>query len=125
MLDLFSGSGSASAIYREAGWEVYTLDKDPRWGASIQEDVLSWAYRDQFPPGFFHTITCAPPCTEFSRAKTTRPRDIALGDMIVQKTLDIIQYFRPIFCWLENPRDGLLRTRPYMQGLPFVDADYC
>ena len=35
----------------------------------------------------------------------------------------------PIFStekwFLENPRDGLLQKRPYMEGIPFIDVDYC
>ncbi len=25
----------------------------------------------------------------------------------------------------ENPRIGLLKSREYMQGIPYTDADYC
>ena len=27
--------------------------------------------------------------------------------------------------WFENPSTGLLGTRPYMAGMPYVDVDYC
>jgi hypothetical protein len=43
----------------------------------------------------------------------------------VQKTIQILKYFKPERWWLENPRNGLLKKRPYMQGIPFADADYC
>ncbi len=124
MLDLFSGTGSAASVYREAGFEVTTLDNDPRWGADITQDILEWDYTI-FPPGYFHTVVCAPPCTDFSKAKTTQPRNLELADSLVLRALEVIQYLTSQFWWLENPRHGLLRTRPYMQGLPFVDADYC
>ena len=64
-------------------------------------------------------------CTEFSRAKTTAPRNLELADKLDLKALAIVRFFKPRRWWMENLRNGLLRTRPYMQGLPFVDADYC
>ena len=30
-LDLFSGTGSVAEAYREKGYEVWTVDVDPRW----------------------------------------------------------------------------------------------
>ena len=57
-----------------------------------------------------------------SRAKT--PRDLVLADSFVQRSLDIIRYFNVPF-WIENPWTGLLRTRPVIQGIPYVRCDYC
>ena len=59
------------------------------------------------------------------QGKTTAPRKLALADALARKALEIIKYLRPERWWLENPRNGLLHTRQYMQGIPFVDADYC
>ena len=64
------------------------------------------------------------PCTEFSRALTTRPRNLDLAARVAQKALEIIRYFQPAHWWIEIPRYGLLPSRPYMQGLPFADVDY-
>ena len=36
MLDLFSGTGSVAKVYRDHGYEVITLDSDPRFKADIQ-----------------------------------------------------------------------------------------
>ena len=41
------------------------------------------------------------------------------------RTLELIDYFKPRFWGLENPQSGLLKTRPYMEGLPFQDVTYC
>ena len=41
------------------------------------------------------------------------------------RTLELIDYFKPRFWALENPQSGLLKTRPYMEGLPFQDVTYC
>jgi len=95
MLELFSGSSSAGQVYRDLGFEVISVDNDPRWNPTWVVDILSWDYRCLFRPGDFHTVVCAPPCTEFSSAKTTGPRDLDLADRLVQKGLEIIKYLAP------------------------------
>ena len=124
LLDLFCGTGSVGAVYRAQGFEVTSLDNVPKWKADIREDILEWDYT-VFPPGYFHTVVCGVPCTEFSIAKTVGTRDLGLADSIVIKTLEILEYLKPKKWWMENPRHGLLKTREYMQGIPYTDADYC
>ena len=68
---------------------------------------------------------CEVPCTDYSRALTTRPRDLVKGDLVAQKALEILKYFQPEKWWMENPRWGLLKDRPFMKGIPFIDVDYC
>ena len=58
-------------------------------------------------------------------AKTVGERNLQGADKIVQKVLEIIRYFQPDHWRIENPRTGLLKNRTFMQGLPFVDVDYC
>ena len=48
-----------------------------------------------------------------------------MADALVQITLAIFRFLRPSRWYLENPRNGMLKDRPYMQGIPFVDLDYC
>jgi len=121
-LDLFSGSGSVGDVAKELGYTVISLDRDME--AEIQIDIMDWDCRD-FPKGFFDVIWASPPCTEYSRAKTTAPRDIEGANEIVQKTLDILEYFEPKYWILENPQTGLLKDQLMMWGLPFKDIDYC
>ena len=63
------------------------------------------------------------PCTEYSRALTTRPR--RLLDALVLRALEIIAHFGPLMWVIENPATGLLKTRPFMERLPWVDVTYC
>jgi len=51
----------------------------------------------------------SPPCTEFSRALTSRPRRLEEGDILAKRSLEILSYFRPRWWTLENPV-GLLQT---------------
>jgi hypothetical protein len=123
-LVLFKGTGSIDAALEKQGWSVTSLDILPKFQPTFAEDIMTWNYR-QFEPGHFAFIWASPVCTEFSRALTTRPRVIELGDRLAKKALEIVDYFKPKWWALENPQTGLLKTRPYMQGLPYQDVCYC
>ena len=125
MLDLYAGTGSVGDVFRDLGYEVVSLDCNPKFKPTITVDVMQWDYRKNYPPQYFDVIACSPPCTEFSTAMTCRPRQLEHADMLVQKALEIIDYFQPELWFLENPRLGLLKSRAYMVGIPFVDIDYC
>ena len=122
---MYSGTGSVAEIFADKGYEVVTVDIDPKYQPSIQVDMLEWDYKSLFKPGYFSVITCSPPCTEFSRAMTSRPRDLEYADSLVLKGLEIIHYLQPDFWYVENPQTGLLKSRPYMKGYAYVDVDYC
>ena len=122
LLDLFSGTGSVGEVAKELGFNVISLDRDME--ADIEIDIMDWDYTD-LPRDFFDVIWASPPCTEYSRAKTTAPRDIEGANIIVQRTLDILEHFCPKYWILENPQTGLLKDQLMMWGLPFKDVDYC
>ncbi len=56
---------------------------------------------------------------------TCRARDLEMADQIVQRTLDIIAHFQPRYWFIENPKTGLLKERPFMKEYAYVDVDYC
>ena len=122
MLDLFSGSGSVSKVARKQGWGTVTLDRD--LPADLQIDIMDWDCTS-FNPKFFDFVWASPPCTDYSRAKTTAPRNIEYANNIVERTLKIINFLNPDFWVIENPQSGLLKDQPMMQGIPYVDVDYC
>jgi site-specific DNA-cytosine methylase len=123
-LVLFKGTGSIDKALEAAGWEVHSIDIDPKCEASETCDILAWD-PSKFDVGHFDFIWASPVCTEFSTLLLRRPRRLELGDSFVQRALLIIETLKPRWWVLENPQTGLLKTRPYMQGLPFVDVDYC
>ena len=127
LLELFAGTGSVGKAFERRGWEVTSLDVDPKANASITADILTWDYR-QFPPGHFDAIWASPVCTMYSIARTTAktPRDLVWADSLVEKTLEIIDYFKPAFWAFENPASGMLKRRPCVAHLPPpVIASYC
>jgi site-specific DNA-cytosine methylase len=122
MLDLFSGTGSVKKAFAARGYKTVTLDRDHE--ADFKVDIMQWDYK-KIKPRTFKVIHASPPCTEYSRAKTTGVRDIAGANKIVRKTLEIIRYFQPDVFIIENPQTGLLKEQPFMRNIPYADADYC
>ena len=124
--DICCGTGRVSNVWRAAGHETLTLDLDPKCQPDICTDIMTWEYTDfgLEPPDF---IWCSPPCTHYSiaRTKAKTPRDLEGSDAIVQRCLDIIQYWRPKYWVIENPQTGLLKTREVVKGIPFKDVTYC
>ena len=71
LLELFSGTGSVGNVASTFGFEVVSVDRD--MDATFKYDIVDWDYR-QYPPKYFDVVWMSPPCTEYSRALTTRPR---------------------------------------------------
>lgn len=89
------GTGAWSKPYKDAGYDV-------RLVTLPDNDVLTYQ-----PPSGVYGILAAPPCTEFSLAKSGRPRDFAAGVEIMAACLKIIWECRKnnklAFWALENP----------------------
>lgn len=135
LIELFSGSSSvAKAIERSLPpkWslKVHSVDIHPKYNPTTATDILTWKYKPVLKsfmaPARKQDIVwvhASPPCTEYSKAKTTAPRDLPLADELAKKALRIIKYCQGLapdqsrFFWtVENPV-GLMRTRDFMQRL--------
>jgi hypothetical protein len=145
LVELFSGSSSvAKAIARSlpSNWalKVHSVDIHPNYNPTTRTDILQWDYKPVLKRFLAPTddddvvwVHASPPCTEYSKAKTTGQRDLPLADKLVKQALRIIKYCKSLapdpsrFFWtLENPV-GLLRTRPFMARLePYLHTtSYC
>ena len=123
-LELFAGTGSVGRAFEQLGWEVVSLDIDPKCGATHVADILSWDHR-VYPRGHFHFVWASPVCTHYIIARTTGgPRDLLSADRLVRRALDVVEYFGCHWA-MENPQTGLLKTRDIVRGLPFFDTSYC
>ena len=108
VLELFSGTGSMGRAFEELGWEVISLDVDPKASPTVCAAICSWKTLPMFSPGYFDFIWASPVCTEYSRVLTRRPRRLEEGDRLVLRTLQIIQELQPRFWAIENLATGLL-----------------
>jgi hypothetical protein len=127
LLELFSGTGSIGNNFRAKGWEVTTVDLNPKSDVMIITDVGAWDFA-RYEPGYFQCVWASPPCTHYSIARTTAktPRDLEGSDKLVQVVLDIIGYHKPVGgFFIENPQTGLLKSRQVVSGLSFHDTSYC
>ena len=114
LLELFSGTKSVGKVAETFGFDVVSLDLTH---ADINTDILNWDF-NIYEPEHFDVIWASPPCTEYSRALTTRTRNISSANQTVLKTLEIIEYLNPTYFVLENPPTGLLREQTFMYGIP-------
>jgi len=137
ILDLCGGTGSWAKPYKDAGYKVITItspDFDVNdyeikngvltfWGTSEKDKMREMKTKD------IYGIFVAPPCTMFSRARTTAktPRDFKGAMEVVKSCLDIIwqvQYenrFDLKFWAMENPAGHLQR---FMGKPPFKFQPY-
>ena len=101
ILDLCGGTGAWSKPYKDAGYDVRLITLP-------EHDVRAY-----WPPENVYGILAAPPCTEFSNAKTTAPRNLEAGLEIIIAVMRIIwicQRQRKLNFWaIENPRGLLTR----------------
>ena len=126
LLELFCGTSSIGRAFEKRGLEVISVDIDPKSNPTFCCDILDFDYR-QFPPGHFDVVWGSPPCTMYSRARTTAKtaRDLEGADALVKRTRDIIDYIKPRFWAFENVGSGLLPGRDVVAGLHCDFLTYC
>lgn len=116
VLSLFDFSGNWSKPYKDAGYEVYQVD------IKHGLDILDLNQSD-FPFQSVHGVLAAPPCTDFasSGAQYWKQKDLdgrtAASLALIDKTLEIVEWFQPEWWALENPVGRLSKLRP-MLGNP-------
>ncbi len=94
LLELFSGTGSVGSAFASAGWEVVSLESDPKTDAKIHEDILNWD-PTTYPPGHFDTIWASPCCTHYSIARhgAKTPRNLVWANSLVLRVLKLSSIF--------------------------------
>ena len=118
LLELFCGTKSMGKAFEALGWEVVSVDILASFEPTIVADIRTWD-PTCFPQRYFDAIHASPPCQQYSAARTTAktPRDLEGSDELVQKTMQIMDFWQPLIWIIENPWTGLLRKRPFMEPL--------
>lgn len=116
ILDLCSGTGSATAPFAAAGWEVVSVDTDAYWRPTHVADIREWA------PGAgarFDVVWASPPCTYFSRRDQPGlyPNEPDPDTSIAEACVRLISELAPSVWWLENVR-GARRWLAPLLGPP-------
>lgn len=135
VLDLFSGTGSATEPWASAH-DVVSVELDPRFEATITADVLDLTVEGLAEHGPFDFIWASPPCTAFSvasighhwtggrRAYIPKTEAASHNQELVAHTIRLIAGLTPRWWVMENPR-GVLRKLPCVKGLPRHEVSLC
>lgn len=111
MLDLFAGMGGASAAMVDRGWEVVTVDNEPRFNCAHTADLANWSYSG--PP--VDLVWASPPCTEFSRESMPWKRTGNRPSLeLVEAARRITREVRPQWWVLENVRGATKYLNPLL-----------
>ena len=138
VFDFFSGTGSSTQAFKDAGHTVISFELDPYFEATETVDVMTLIASDLIArygkPDF---VWASPPCTAFSVASmghhwksggvNPEPRtdSARFSQELVLHTRDLIAELNPTHGWLiENPR-GMLRKLPVVANLPRRTVTYC
>lgn len=138
VFDFFSGTGSSTQAFEDAGHTVYRFELDEKFTATENVDIMKlnakYLIEKYGQPDF---IWASPPCTAFSvasigyhwtggkRAYEPKTEFASYSQKLVAHTVQLIKDLNPTKGWLmENPR-GVLRKLPVVANLPRNTVTYC
>jgi site-specific DNA-cytosine methylase len=139
ILELFKGTGSITKYYKDKDAEVISLDILEKFEPTIISDIMEFDYK-QFPVGYFDIIWASPECKVYSsmnimnigenqRYKTKEDliKKQKEDSKFINKTIEIIEYLKPINYFIENPLNSQIWK--YINNSEFINkfivVDYC
>ena len=123
LLELFCGTKSVGKVFEQAGWRVTSVDVDPSSEPTLLCDAAE--LKPEQIHGPVDLVWASPPCTHYSRARTTAktPRDLEGSDRLVRVGIELSRHFgAPLF--MENPQ-SMLEHRDVVRDLRMCLVDYC
>ena len=129
LLELFAGSRSIGKEAEKQGFDVFSVDINAFKNIDLVVDILD--LKKEMIPFTPDVIWASPPCTYFSVASighhwnedhTPKTKKALLGMDILNKTLDIFNWFPDAIFFMENPR-GKMRKK--VKGINRESVTYC
>lgn len=115
-IDLCCGLGGFSRAFRDAGWEVVTVDINPKFKPTICADLTKLSFLDiigackKKDMTEYQTVVvlASPPCERFSIANSDWPqKGIRKALDIAGACIELIADLQPDYWCLENPKGRL------------------
>lgn len=135
VFDFFSGTGSSTRAFEDAGDTVIKFELDPYFQSEENVDMFdvdSKTLLEKYGRPDF--IWASPPCTAFSVAsighhwnmdRTPKTELAVTSQRLVAHTRRLIENLEPRLGFvIENPR-GMLRKLPVLEDLPRKTVTYC
>ena len=129
LLELFAGSRSIGKEAEKQGFEVFSVDINNFENIDLVIDVLD--LKKGMIPFNPDVIWASPPCTTFSIAsighhwkenRQPKTKEAFIGMNILEKTLEIFEWFPDSIFFMENPR-GMMRKK--VKGIDRTTVTYC
>jgi len=134
-LELFAGSRSFSKFADDYGFTTYSTDISPYDKINQVADIFHFDLDKAIEclGGKPDIIWASPPCETFSIASVShhwhknrraKSKQAKRGLEIIRLTIDIIQYVKPRYWFIENPR-GILRKLYILKQYERKTITYC
>ena len=102
--------------------EVISVDIKAKYSPTVCCDIRGWeGYKELI--GKVAYAHFSPPCSMWSRCRSTQPYDKAKSAAIVKKALEIIEFLQPSFVTIENPATSGMCKLDYLGQ--YKDVCYC
>ena len=125
ILELFAGSRSIGKIAERMGFEVLSSDINDFENISYVKNILEFDPNEiNFIPDVIRVASLGDQGGGGDKAYIPKTDSAKLGIEIAKKTIEIINFYKPKYYFIENPR-GLLRKMDFMKNLPRQTISYC
>jgi len=137
LLELFKGTGSVAKVFNEMypDCEVVSVDILKKYQPTFCGDILDFDYK-KYQVGYFDIIWASPECKVFSLLQNTWigrkwKNKEELNQVreeqgkYVKRVLEIIDYLKPTYWFIENPWNSAMKDLYFMKDLPSIRFDYC
>ena len=136
ILDLYCGTKSWTTPYDNNPLvKVISVDINYKFNPTLIRDILNWNYIAELNKMGYNKVDvvyASPPCDlYFSPLKLHKgilqftEKDVNMSKAFVEKTKEIIDYYKPKYFIIENPRGKMRWCYPFIEHQIFRTIDYC